>query len=344
MSLFVDIEKHYSDFNLKIKFETNENISSLLGESGSGKSLTLKAIAGIITPDKGKIVLNDRVLFDSENKINVKIQDRNVGYFFQDYALFPNMNVKQNILMGMKKYPKDFDRESKLIEIAKLMHIENLLSHLIHQLSGGQKQRVALARILVNNPEIILFDEPFSALDEHLRTKLEMDTKELLEKINKEAVIVTHNRDEAYTLSKQTILLNKGEVIESNKTKELFKNPKMLKTAIITGCKNYEKCEKNKDGLFVPNWGITFRVKDNIDEINFVGIRAHSFKLEKADNTFDIEVVDIIEQPFENLIRFRFANQDKNTDLIYFLTKKDNTDYFKIKKIGLNKEDILLLK
>lgn len=344
MSLFVDIEKKYSDFNLKVKFETNENVSSLLGESGSGKSLTLKAIAGIITPDKGKIILNNRVLFDSEKKINAKIQDRHVGYFFQDYALFPNMNVRQNILMGMKKYPKEFDRESKLAEIAKMMHIENLLEHRIHQLSGGQKQRVALARILVNDPEIILFDEPFSALDEHLRTRLEMDTKELLDNLNKEAIIVTHNRDEAYTLSKQTILLNKGEVVEVNNTKELFKNPLYLKTAIITGCKNFEKCEQTKEGLFVPNWGITLKAKECDHDINYVGIRAHSFKLEKADNMFDIEVVDVIEQPFENLIRFRFKNQNKDTDLIYFLTKKDKTDYKKISKIGINKEDILLLK
>ena len=344
MSLFVDIEKQLGNFNLKIKFETNKNVASLLGASGSGKSMTLKAVAGIITPDRGRIVLNDRVLFDSEQKINVKIQDRNVGYFFQDYALFPNMNVRQNIMMGMKKYPKDYDRETRLQEIAKMMGIDGLLNHQIHQLSGGQKQRVALARIIVNDPEIILFDEPFSALDEHLRTKLQMDMKKMIENLQKEAIIVTHNRDEAYTLSQETILIDEGHVVEFNDTKELFKNPHYLKTSIITGCKNNIPCVVHDDKVSAPSYGIIFQIKGVDKDIKYIGLRAHHFSAKEKENSYPIRVIDVVEQPFENLVRFRYENQSDDTEPIYYLAPKDGTDYTKLKKVGIKTKDILLLK
>ena len=343
MSLFVDIEKNFGDFDLKIKFETNQNAASLLGASGSGKSVTLKCIAGIITPDKGKIILNGRTLFDSERKINVRIQDRNVGYFFQDYALFPNMNVRKNIILGMKKYGKEFDQESKLAEVSKMLGIENLLEHYPNQLSGGQKQRVALARILVNNPEIILFDEPFSALDEFLRTRLQMEMKETLQKLNKEAIIVTHNRDEAYMLTNQTILIDKGTVVESSGTKELFANPKYLESAILTGCKNYAKAEIRGNEVLVPEWGISFsNIKDIEKDIKYVGIRAHRFYEDK--HGYDIEIIDVIEQPFENLIRFRFKNQVRNSPPIYWLVSKDDKKVVTTKKINVDPKDIMLLK
>lgn len=344
MSLFVDIEKQLGNFNLKIKFEIKENVASLLGASGSGKSLTLKAIAGIITPDKGRIVLNNRVLFDSSQKINVKIQDRNVGYFFQDYALFPNMNVRQNILMGMKKYPKDFDRETQLNKIAKMMGIDGLLDHRVHQLSGGQKQRVALARIVVNNPEIILFDEPFSALDEHLRTKLQMDMKKMIEELHKEAIIVTHNRDEAYVLSKETILIDQGKVVEQNKTKEMFKKPQYLKTSIITGCKNNFECVVLKDEVSIPAFGISYKVKNVDKDVKYVGLRAHHFSPNEKENSYPIKVIDVVEQPFENLVRFKYENQSEDSEPIYYLAPKDGTDYSKIKKIGIKSEHISFLK
>ena len=345
MSLIVDIEKRLGDFNLKIKFGTNEKVTALLGASGSGKSLTLKCIAGVLTPDKGRIVLNGRVLFDSEKHISVKVQDRHVGYFFQDYALFPTMNVKSNILMGMKRFSKEYDRNSKLLEVCRLFDIENLLEHYPNQLSGGQKQRVALARILVNDPEIILFDEPFSALDEFLRTRLQMETKEILEKFNKEAILVTHNRDEAYMLTKQTVLIDHGEVVENNLTSELFKNPKYLKTAILTGCKNYAKCEVRDNEIIVPEWGLSFKNIKHVDnEIKYVGIRAHRFSENENENRNEIIVQDVIAQPFENLVRFRFKNQTTSSELVYWLTSKENPNISDTKKLGFKNSDILLLK
>lgn len=321
MSLLVDIEKNFGSFNLKVKFSTNGGISSFLGASGSGKSLTLKCIAGIITPDKGRIVLNGRVLFDSSEKINLKIQDRNVGYFFQDYALFPNMLVKQNIYMGMKRFGKDYDKQSEYDKVTKMLHIDNLSDRKIEQISGGQKQRVALARILVNHPEIILFDEPFSALDEHLRTRLQMELKNTLQELNQEAILVTHSRDEAYMLSLNTMIIDNGTIVESGDTKQLFKNPNHYETAIITGCKNITPIKHENGKTILSDWGI--RLNRKSEGFTHIGVRAHSFKEGNKDNGYKINIVDVNEEPFEKLVRFRFENQVSESDDVYYRIPKN---------------------
>lgn len=342
MSLKVNIKKDFGSFTLNVNFASNGGITSFLGASGSGKSITLKCIAGIIKPDEGYIELNGRVLFDSENKINLAPQKRNVGYFFQDYALFPNMSVKKNILMGLKKYGKDYSSEEEYKKIAKLLHIEELEDHYPNQLSGGQKQRVALARILVNKPELVLLDEPFSALDEHLRVRLQLEMHEILSSLHQETIFVTHSRDEAYVLSENTMIIDHGNIVETNSTKELFKNPKYLRSAIISGCKNYTECVVKDNRVYIPVWGISLAMKNIPDDIKYVGIRAHAFTSEKTKEMFDIEIIDVMEQPFEKLMRFKFKNQlDKN--YLYWELNKD-VDVSKVKRIGINNEDILLLK
>ena len=179
MSLKVHIKKDYGSFKLNVDFETSHAPLAILGSSGSGKSLTLKCIAGIEKPDEGYIELNGRVLFDSEKKINLTPQQRKVGYLFQNYALFPNMNVVQNIMCGLTHYQckkgstlkqKYEEKLRKVVEFLEFFQLKGLEKHKPHQLSGGQQQRVALARILASQPEVLLLDEPFSALDEHLRT------------------------------------------------------------------------------------------------------------------------------------------------------------------------------
>lgn len=343
MHLKVDIEKDFGSFHLKVKFETKDIMTALLGASGAGKSVTLKCIAGIIHPDKGHIELNGRVLFDSEKKINLPIQQRHVGYFFQDYALFPNMSAKQNIYQGMKRFGKDYDREGEYKKIASLLSISELDQQKPYQLSGGQKQRVALARILVNQPEIILLDEPFSALDEHLRTRLQIEMREVLAKLNKQAILVTHSRDEAYILTQKTIVVSSGAVVEFGPTKEIFDAPGKMETALITGCKNISECETRKDEILVKKWGIAIKYLGFAKKIQFVGIRAHTFKIEEKENSQEIEIIDVIEQPFENLIRFRFKHQDKNSEPLYWLVDK-KVDVSKVQKIGFKTESALYLK
>ena len=209
--LEVQIYKKLAEFDLDVSFQVNDNILGLMGASGSGKSMTLKCIAGIETPDQGRIVLNDRVLFDSEKKINVPIQKRNVGYMFQSYALFPNMNVYENISVGLRaRKVKDVD-----IVVQKVMQqfrIFELASRYPKQLSGGQRQRVALARLMAYEPDVLLLDEPFSALDEDLKEDLLRELKSELQ-ISKPVVFVSHNKEELNELCDFKYKIKQGEIV-----------------------------------------------------------------------------------------------------------------------------------
>ena len=209
--LEVQIYKKLAEFDLDVSFQVNDNILGLMGASGSGKSMTLKCIAGIETPDQGRIVLNDRVLFDSEKKINVPIQKRNVGYMFQSYALFPNMNVYENISVGLRaRKVKDVD-----IVVQKVMQqfrVFELASRYPKQLSGGQRQRVALARLMAYEPDVLLLDEPFSALDEDLKEDLLRELKSELQ-ISKPVIFVSHNKEEVNELCDFKYKIKQGEIV-----------------------------------------------------------------------------------------------------------------------------------
>lgn len=175
MSLLVDIEKDYGGFHLCSRFETNGGITGLLGASGCGKSQTLRCIAGVQTPDQGRIVLDGVTLYDSEQHINLTPQQRGVGYLFQSYALFPNMTVRANILTGLRREKDAAKKQAAFEHAIHLLKLEGLEDRRPAQLSGGQAQRVALARMLVSRPKALLLDEPFSAIDSHLRDQLQVD-------------------------------------------------------------------------------------------------------------------------------------------------------------------------
>ncbi|MBR5930697.1 MAG: ATP-binding cassette domain-containing protein [Lachnospiraceae bacterium] len=237
MALYVDIEKRLGTFDLKMKFEMQNEVLALLGASGSGKSMTLKCIAGIERPDKGRIVLDDHVLFDSEQHINLKPQKRSVGYLFQQYALFPNMSVYQNIACGIKGAVKrgtadsgiaaggtagKSEKEKMVRDIIDMMHLNGLEDKKPRQISGGEQQRVALARILVNHPDALLLDEPFSALDASLRKNLVRETYKLMKDYGKSVIFVTHDQKEAFRLSESVALLDKGVITRTGKRDEIF--------------------------------------------------------------------------------------------------------------------------
>ena len=234
MALFVDIEKKLASFDLRMKFEMQDEVLALLGGSGSGKSMTLKCIAGIEKPDKGRIVLDGRVLFDSEKHINLKPQDRGVGYLFQQYALFPNMTVHQNIVCGVKGAMKragaensgrsisKTEKEKMIGDIIDLVHLNGLEEKKPKQISGGEQQRVALARILVNQPDALLLDEPFSALDASLRKNLVRETYNLMKDYGKSVIFVTHDQKEAFRLSESVALIEQGEITRMGKKEDIF--------------------------------------------------------------------------------------------------------------------------
>ena len=335
MSLKVNIKKRLGNFNLDVAFETERGVFAILGASGCGKSMTLKCIAGIETPDEGRIELNGRVLYDSAKKINLTPQKRRVGYMFQDYALFPNMTVEQNIKAGMGKHPE----EEKVRSYINRFRLEGMEKHYPAQLSGGQKQRVAMARMIASEPDILLLDEPFSALDSYLKWELEQEMRDMLAEVQKPVLFVSHNRDEVYRLCSMVSCIDHGKMEVIEKTKEFFHNPKTKTAAVLSGCKNISAAEiVDNNHIKALGWGITLCVSEIPEETKAVGIRAHSFYPVNAEqipgkesaanesrvsviqegtglkkyrnpvqeeNIFKIEESRIIEDPFEWNISFR---------------------------------------
>ena len=204
--LKVDIQKELNEFDLKVDFELKEGCLGILGPSGCGKSMTLKSVAGIVDPDEGVVSLiadGETIYFDSSKKINLKPQKRNVGYLFQNYALFPNMTVEENVGIGLAE--KD---ETRVSEMIKRFHLEGLEKRYPRQLSGGQQQRVALARIMAYRPDVILLDEPFSAMDTFLKEQLRIELANSLEDFDGVSIMVTHDRDEAFQFCDELIVLD----------------------------------------------------------------------------------------------------------------------------------------
>ena len=346
MRLEVSIKKAFPGFNLEVDFDSDVKNIALLGHSGSGKSITLKCIAGIIKPDEGFIRVNGVTVFDSERHINLAPQKRGIGYLFQSYALFPNMTVRKNILTGLHSIKNKDEKEKKYQYLIQLLKIEDIQKNYPHEISGGQAQRVALARILASNPKILLLDEPFSALDAYLRNKLQMDMKELLANFDGQSVLVTHDRDEAYLLAEETVLLDDGQVVIQKNTKELFVDPIYYKAAIMSGCKNFSKAVKiGPNKVFAIDWGINIPFANKIsDDIKYVGVRAHYFSSEPKSNKYEIEVIDISEETFNNLVRFRFKNQNRSSELVMWKVEKNIPLSMDISEIYFDSDDVLLLK
>ena len=307
MSLEVEIEKRFAGFTLRAQFTAQNTATAILGASGCGKSMTLRCIAGIVKPDKGRIVLDGVPLFDSEKKIDLPPQKRGVGLLFQNYALFPNMTVEQNILCGLHAEPDRAKRRAACAEMIRALRLEGLEKRLPAALSGGQQQRVALARILAANPKILMLDEPFSALDSYLREQVEGEVGALLAAFQGPALLVTHNRDEAYRLCREMIVMDGGRVLRAGETKAVFADPRSCTAARLTGCKNILPCVKaGPRSVRLAGWEAELHLAAEVPEaVCAVGIRAHDFApcAAGAPNALPVRVVSSGENPFDwNLI------------------------------------------
>ena len=303
MHLRVNIHKAYRGFTLDVAFEHNEGVLGVLGASGTGKSMTLQCIAGIIKPDSGHISLDGRILYDSEKGIDLKPRERRVGYLFQNYALFPHMTVIENIGMGMGLSRRQARQDPRISELLTRLKLDGLAARYPAQISGGQQQRVALARILAYQPQLILLDEPFSALDTYLQEQMYLQLQELLSDWGGEAIMVTHNRDEAYTLCQRLLVLESGRVLGIGGKEDMFANPGKSGVARLTGCKNISRAQRvGEYSLRALDWNLQLISKRPLPEnITGCGVRAHYMRpAEKSDaNAFAICFHGMSDSPFE---------------------------------------------
>lgn len=338
MSLYVDISKQLGSFNLKVEFQTNGGVTSLFGLSGSGKSLTLKCIAGLITPDKGTIILNNRVLFDSDKKISIKPQDRNIGYLPQDFSLFPNMSVKQNITTGFNRLPKKQRCANADIYLSKFK-LNDVADLYPHQISGGQKQRAALARALATKPEIILLDEPFSALDAQLKDTLVLDLVESLGDYDGDVLFVSHNNNEVYRLSDNVCVFDNGVCDTIKSTKDVFKKPTNSVEAVLVGVDNIGGCRKIGDNKFLTDYGFTV---DSDFDISSIAFMSDSIKVsEDADILLQAVVKHVYSDTNGTYLLLEGIRGSK---LIIMHVDECTYAIFDKITVGLNYSDIIFLK
>ena len=343
--LSVEINKTLGKFNLQVSFKAEPGITGILGASGCGKSMTLRCIAGIEKPDEGRIVLDGKTLFDSVKRINLPPQKRRVGYLFQNYALFPNMTVKKNILSGLHGEKDPVRRCREFENTLKLLKLQGLENHLPSQLSGGQAQRVALARILVNRPLLLMLDEPFSAIDSHFHELLQIEMKRMLKQYGGMVLMVTHNRNEAYQLCSRIAPMDSGRFLAIKPAKTLFTDPGTITAALITGCKNIAAAIKTGEyEVEVPAWGLRLTTGQPVKEdICAIGIHAHLFNPETEQNRFPVRRTDEAEEPFEWIMQFRYVTQkDGTSDLWWSLPK--NHGFREIPEVlGIRGDDVMLL-
>lgn len=346
MGFSFQLEKTLGEFKLNLEAKGQGNRLGILGASGCGKSLTLKLLAGIETPDKGRIQIGENLLFDSSQKRNVRPQNRKVGYLFQNYALFPHMTVEENIGAGLKgksgklrkgeglsagslkaglqgKFgksqkggktaagnPKEglqgkkIQKQRRVQEMMEKFQLTGLSDRLPGELSGGQQQRVALARIMAYEPEVILLDEPFSALDVFLKDQMQRELEELLEDFPGLVILVSHSRDEIYRFSEELLVMDQGRAVVFGKTKEIFANPRYREAARLTGCKNIAEARRlDAHRLEVPEWGICLCLKREIPkDVTGIGYRAHDFVPvwgQRRNNCLKVQVTRMAEMPFE---------------------------------------------
>ncbi|PCG19503.1 ATP-binding cassette domain-containing protein [Brachyspira sp. G79] len=350
MSLIVDIKKKLSNFNLDLQFKVKGGVFSILGASGSGKSMTLKCIAGIENPDSGYIELDGKVFYDSKKRINIKPQKRNVGFLFQNYALFPNMTVEENIKCGIrdKKINHDIDL------IMKKFFIYDIRNKKPREISGGEQQRTAIARIFVSSPKILMLDEPLSALDYHIKWELEKFISSSIKEFNLTTLFVSHNRDEVYRLSDNIGIINNGKFDIIDSKYNLFENPKTYFSALLTGYKNFSKIKLlSNNKIECLDWNITIALKKedkkNIENANYIGIRPYSFfDCDNFDNNniyIKSKITNITEDMFSYIITSVPINT--NTQITWRLNKENYKSNYKEGNdlnLGFDMDNIIFVK
>jgi molybdate transport system permease protein len=307
-SLEISVEKALEYFDLEVEFCAARGAVGLLGASGAGKTMTLRMIAGIVEPDRGRIVLNGRVLYDSAKGENVSAARRKIGVVFQDYALFPRMTVAENVGFGLSSLAER-ERYAQVRKQLERMHIAELADRYPGEISGGQRQRVAVARCMAIEPEALLFDEPFAALDPHLRRQMEEQLRETLAGYNGAVIFVTHDMEEAFRFCSDLLVLDSGRVIASGPKHQLFERPRTVAAARLTGCKNIVPARRTAaDRIAVDAWDCELQTAKEVPELlTHVGLRSHqiTFHPAEGENIFTCWMAGTSEAPHEMTLYLR---------------------------------------
>ena len=344
MALSVQIQKRLGGFLLEVAFETDGAPIGLLGASGCGKSVTLNCIAGIMKPDAGRIELNGRVLFDSERRIDLPPQKRNIGYLFQQYALFPNMTVEQNILAGVRTGTRSEKRAAAKAAI-RTFRLEGAERQYPHTLSGGQQQRAALARILVGRPEALLLDEPFSSLDSFLKWQLAWELIEYLKPYAGDVVFVSHDRDEVRRLCETVCVLDNGRSEPRQRMQTLLNEPGSIAAARLAGCRNIGAAVKGEDGTALcPVWNVELRIPATDEPFAAVGLpeqKLHPAR-EGEPNAFDCRVLGTAVEAMHMTVLLRPYGAASNVLLCMRASEPIETG--RVLAVAIAPEDVLPLR
>lgn len=306
--LEVRVRKVFPSFNLDVAFTLDGEILSVLGPSGCGKSMTLQCISGLLKPDEGRIVLNGRALFDSEKGINLPPQERRIGFVFQNYSLFPHLTVYQNIAFGIEHLGRA-EVSERVTQLLDKMRLTGLAGRYPRQLSGGQQQRVALARALAPEPEVLLLDEPFSALDSLVKARLERELQVLHRYFKGDIIFVTHNLSEAYRFGSKIAVYDAGRILQLDHKERVINAPVSHTVARLTGARNFLPAmimEIHADGALLMLTDIgqeaclkisgsfkTNSVKENV----IAGIRPEDIRIagEAGENRLPCRITELIE-------------------------------------------------
>jgi len=317
--LVIDIKKRLPEFQLEASFQLNREIMAILGPSGCGKTMTLKCIAGLEKPDQGSIGLDDRTWFSSEQRIDLSARERRVGFVFQNYALFPHMSVFDNVAFGLRGLPAG-EIQDRVNRTLNKLGIIKLASRFPTRLSGGQQQRVALARALAGGPEVLLLDEPFSALDSMVKRHLEDELLRLQDYYQGHILYVTHNLEEAYRLSSRMAIYEAGKILQQGVRQEIIQRPASRRVAVLTGARNLitgvitsvedEQVQvevKELGSLWIEHSG---KAQCQIGQSVTVGIRPGHIQLEQREprNCFTMTVTDVVEEVAGSTYRLRPAS------------------------------------
>ena len=319
MSLEVDIEKKFKGFHLQSQFTAGDETMGLLGASGCGKSLTMRSIAGIERPDAGKIVVNGTVFFDrapgKKARVDLTPQQRETALLFQNYMLFPNLTVAQNVAAGISKDVSPADRDAMVQTELKRFGLSGFEKRYPVQLSGGQQQRVALARMLAARPGILMLDEPFSALDAHLKSVLEQNLVSLFDAFRGTILYVSHDIDEALRFCDRIAVVEAGHIMEMGTGEDLVNRPQSQAGIKLSGCKNATPVERvDARRVWLPKWGVEVETAADVPEgVKCLGVRA--FFLERADgpgrNCFRMRVDRVSDSRFERTVLLGFCDRSE---------------------------------